>query len=124
MSWLGALRFGAPSHGGIILFVFGFLVSAFGLALATAPSTPDEAGVIGLVLGPTLVAFGVPALVIGVGILRHHRWAQLVGILGGSLYGAILVSLGLAGSFVFVALGAMLFVAAVSLLIAYRAHEV
>lgn len=124
MTWLGALRFGAPSHGGIILFVFGFLVSAFGLALASAPSSPDELGVLGLVLGPTLVAFGLPGLIVGAAILRHHRTAQLFGILAASLYGAVLASLGLAGSIVFIILGVMLFVAAGSLLVAYRRNEV
>lgn len=122
MTWLGSLRFGAPSHGGIILFVFGFLVGAFGLALLSAPPTPDELGSIGILLGPVLIAFGLPAFIVGAAILRHHRWAQLAGILVASLYGAILASLGLSGSFVFLALGVMLFLAAVSLLVAYRAH--
>ena len=70
------------------------------------------------------MAFGLPGLIVGAAILRHHRTAQLFGILAASLYGAVLASLGLAGSIVFIILGVMLFVAAGSLLVAYRRNEV
>ena len=122
MTWLGAFRFGAPSHGGILLFVFGFLMSAFGLALAAAPPAGDID--IGPLLGPVLIFYGLPPLFFGVAILRHHRWAQLAGILVGSLYGAMLLSLALAGSLVPAILGVTLLIAAWSLLVAYRTHEV
>jgi hypothetical protein len=124
MSWLSALRFGSPSHGGIILFAFGFLVCAFGIALMAAPATPDDIGAFGQVVGLYVFLFGVPPVAVSVAILRHHRWGQLGGILVGSLYGAILLSLGLAGSIEPIVLGILLFIATWSLIVAYRSREI
>ena len=75
--------------GGLILLGLGLYVAAIGIAAATAE--PVEGLDFGRAIAPFVFAVAALPLVAGVGILRHHRSAMILGIIVGVLYGVVLL---------------------------------
>ena len=73
--------------GGLILLVLGLFQSLIALAAVSAPGV--EGTDLGKTLVPFLVALAPPPLIAAVGVLRQHRWAYVLGIVVGGLYGAL-----------------------------------
>ena len=81
---------------GVLFVVFGalFLLSAFALSVifgilasvANASGDPDRRlsialfGLTGAALTVTLVAFSIPSIACGWGLLKHRRWGRVLGI--------------------------------------------
>jgi hypothetical protein len=78
--------------GGLILLALGLLGSAYGLVIAMAEPTGEFD--VGRAIAPFVFVVAAPPLLTGVGILRHHRSAAILGILVGGLYGVVAVGQG------------------------------
>jgi len=77
--------------GGLILLGLGLLMGLVGIVAANANV---EGLNFGRAIAPFVLALTLPPLVAGVGILRDHRWAAVLGIVVGALYGLALLGLG------------------------------
>ena len=75
--------------GGLILLGLGLLVAAIGIGVTNAPQS--EGLYLGRAIAPFVFLVAAPSVVAGVGILRHHRSAEILGISIGVLYGVVLL---------------------------------
>jgi hypothetical protein len=93
------------------------------VAFAFAEVQPVEGGNLAQIFAPYIAAFGLLPLLVGLGVLRHHRVAQVLGVAVGGLYGAFFILTGLRGSPIAIAFGLAFILAALSLVSALRAGE-
>ena len=101
----------------------GLLILTIAVAFAFAEGQPVEGGNLAQVFAPYIAVFGLLPLLIGLAVLRHHRVAQVLGVVVGGLYGAFFILTGLQGSPIAIVFGGAFILAALSLVGALRAGE-
>ena len=105
---------------GLILLGFGLLFVTYGVALSMRRPEGD------FDLGPAIALFaltlGLPPLLAGIGILRDHRSAKVIGIVVGLLYGIVAVGQGTRqyGQSILATFGLAFLLAAVLLIDSFR----
>ncbi len=106
--------------GGLTLLGLGLLFGAFGLLIALAEPTGEFD--FGRAIAPFVFVVAAPPLLAGVGILRHHGSAAILGILVGALYGIVGVGQGTRayGQPILAVIGLGFLLAAVLLLDSFR----
>jgi hypothetical protein len=110
-------------RGGLLVLVPGLLIVGVGIIFALAEPGAGEFGNMGQVLAPYIVGIGVVPMLVGLLVLLHQRFAQVLGIVVGGLYGAFFVLASLSGNLVTLLLGISFFLGALALLSAFRAGE-
>lgn len=73
--------------GGLILLVFGLYIGSWGVVALASPGV--EGIDLGRAVAPMLLIMAAPSLIAGAGILWRQRWACVLGIVVGGLYGAL-----------------------------------
>lgn len=73
--------------GGLILLGLGFFIGSWGVL---AYASPGVEGIdLSRTVAPILLILAAPPVVAGAGTLRRQRWAVVLGIIVGGLYGAL-----------------------------------
>jgi hypothetical protein len=104
--------------GGGILLALGIVIVAIAIEAATAE--PVEGLDFGRAIAPFAFGFAVPPLVAAVGIIRDHRSADVLGVIVGLSYGALLLAQGTRGGSPLAIVGLAAVMAAVLLLDSFR----
>ena len=108
----------AARIGGIVLLVLGLSLAAIGVMAAAAD--PVEGISIGPAIAMFALALAAPPLIAALGILRHQRWASVLGIVVGVPYGALFLALGARGTSPLPIIGLGFLGAAIALLDSFR----
>ena len=104
--------------GGVVLLVLGLSLGVIGVAAAAAD--PVEGISLGPVIAMMALVLAAPPLIAALGILRHQRWAYVLGIAVGVPYGALFLALGARGTSPLPIIGLGFLGAAVALLDSFR----
>jgi hypothetical protein len=106
--------------GALILLALGLFIGWWGVVASAAPGV--EGIDLGRAVAPLLLILAAPPIAAGAGVLWRQRWAQVLGIIVGGLYGALFLVIS-NGSAPFQVMGLAFVGAAVGLLDSLRSRS-